>query len=142
MTQLKIQRLDKEVELPCYKREGDAGLDLRSAEEKLIKSGEKVIVKTGIKMVIPSGHVGLIWDRSGIAAKNAIHCLAGVIDCTYRGELGVVMHNLSNTDFLIEKNMRIAQMLVQPIVSAKIEEVENVEESIRGENGFGSSGVN
>ena len=142
MVQVKIQRINKEIDLPSYKREGDAGIDLRSAEEKLIKQGAKVAVKTGVRIVLPEGYAGLIWDRSGLAAKNAIHCLAGVIDCTFRGEMCVVMHNLGDEDFLIEKNMRIAQLLVQPVATAKIEEVDNIDlNTVRGENKFGSSGL-
>ncbi len=141
MVELKIHRTNKDIDLPQYTRSNDAALDLRSAEVKLLKSGEKTIVKTGIKMAIPGGHVGLIWDRSGIAAKHEVHCLAGVIDSDYRGEIGVVLKNLGSNTFLIEKNMRIAQMLIQPVINPNIIEVESLEEDTqRGAGGFGSSG--
>jgi dUTP pyrophosphatase len=141
MVEVRMHRLDKTVELPTYAKKGDAAFDLRSAEEKTVKPGEKTIVKTGLSLAIPEGHVGLVWDRSGIAAKHGMHCLAGVIDSAYRGEVGVVMKNLGDCDFVIEKNMRVAQMLIQPVATAKLIEVEELEETDRGAGGFGSTGV-
>jgi dUTP pyrophosphatase len=137
---MKFQRLSKEIDLPSYSKEGDAGIDLRASEDKLIESKE--IVSTGIKVAIPENHVGLIWDRSGLAAKNELHVLAGVIDSNYRGEIKVVIKNLSKTPFQVEKNMRIAQLLIQPIKTVTIEEVEQLEETNRGNEGFGSTGLN
>ena len=141
MVQVKIHRIDKEVELPFYAKQGDAAFDLRSSEQKTLKAGEKHTVKTGLRVAIPEGYVGLIWDRSGMAAKHGIHCLAGVIDSGYRGEIGVVMKNLGSGDFTIEKNMRIAQMLIQPVATANLVEVDDLDESERGASGFGSTGL-
>ena len=143
MVELKIHRLDKTVDVPQYMRDGDAAFDLRSAQEKLLAPGEKAIIKTGLQMAIPAQHVGLIWDRSGLAAKHSIHCLAGVIDSQYRGEVGVVLKNLGDAEFLIEKNMRIAQMIVQPFASARIVESEEKipEDTERGAGGFGHTGL-
>jgi len=138
--ELKVQRLDKEIDLPNYAHEGDAALDLRSAEEFVLKPLEKKLVKTGIKMAIPEGHAGLVWDRSGLAAKNGIHVLAGVIDSGYRGEICVVIINLGKEEFKVEKNSRIAQMLIQPVQTVKVIEAESLEETKRGEKGFGSTG--
>jgi dUTP pyrophosphatase len=140
--QLKIQRLDKDVEIPSYSHKGDAAFDLRSAESKILKKNERYTFKTGIKIAIPKNHVGLVWDRSGHAHKNGIHVLAGVIDSSYRGEIGVVLKNLGDQDFEIEKNMRIAQMLIQPVLNPIIEEVEELEKTSRNEGGFGSTGNN
>src|SRR3990167_9444380 len=114
---IKIQRMDKSIELPCYQKEDDAGLDLRSAEDLVLASGEKAVVKTGLKIALPPNHVGLIWDRSGLAAKHGLHSLAGVIDCGYRGEISIVLINLGKESFHIEKGMRIAQMLIQPVAN-------------------------
>ncbi len=139
--ELKITRIDKEVKLPGYAYEHDAAFDLPSREDVVVLPGEKKIVKTGLKMMIPKGHVGLIWDRSGLAAKKSIHCMAGVIDSGYRGEIGVVLINLGKEEFAIEKNMRIAQLLIQPVMQPKITEVEELDDSERGEGGFGSSGM-
>lgn len=143
MVELRIHRLDPTVEMPKYARDGDAAFDLRAAEEKLLAPGEKAIIKTGIQMAIPAQHVGLIWDRSGLAAKHSIHCLAGVIDSQYRGEVGVVLKNLGDASFLIEKNMRIAQMLIQPFASANISESSEKipEDTARGTGGFGHTGL-
>ena len=106
MVELKIQRIDKEVDLPNYSYRHDAGLDLRSAEECVIKPGERRVIKTGLRTAIPENHVGLIWDKSGIASKFGIRVLAGVIDTGYRGEIGVVLINLGQEDFKIDKNMK------------------------------------
>ncbi len=139
--EIRIQRLDKELELPDYAHEHDAAMDLRAAHEEILAAGEKKIVKTGIKIAIPTGHAGLIWDRSGLAAKNSIHTLAGVIDAGYRGEVGVVMINLGGEEFKVDKGMRIAQMLIHPIINVKVTEVDELDETERGEGGFGSTGV-
>ncbi len=138
---LEVQRLDKSIDLPAIAHEGDAALDLRSSEDKILKAGQQSVVKTGLKVSIPKGCVGVIKDRSGLAAKNGLHCLAGVIDSGYRGEIGVVIRNLGNEDFHIEKNMRIAQMLVLDHHSPVVEEVDSLEDSSRSEKGFGSTGT-
>jgi len=141
-SKLLINRLDKSVELPAYARQFDAGLDLRSREEVVIHPGERAVVKTGIKVALPENHVGLIWDRSGLAAKHAVTTMAGVIDSGYRGEVGVVLINHGKEPFTIEKGMRIAQLLVQPVVTPHIEEVDELEENTdRGSGGFGSTGL-
>ena len=136
-----ITRVDKSIEMPSYAKEGDAAFDLRAAEDVEIKSGHRAVVKTGLKMAIPKGHVGLIWDRSGLASKHGMTVLAGVIDSSYRGEVGVVLKNLGEESFKVEKNMRIAQMLIQPVVSANIEETEELDITDRGEGGWGSTGL-
>ncbi len=141
MVEVKIHMTDKTVDAPKYAKENDAAFDIRSSEEKVFRPGEKLIVKTGMRMAIPEGHVGLIWDRSGLAAKHSIHCLAGVIDAGYRGEVGVVMKNLGTEEFLIEKNMRIAQMLIQPVATAKLTEVDSLDDTDRSSGGFGSTGL-
>ncbi|MBE0460588.1 MAG: dUTP diphosphatase [Candidatus Aminicenantes bacterium] len=136
---LKVQRMNKDIKLPHYGHKGDAGLDLFSSAEYVLEKGEVKSINTGIKVAIPEGHVGLIWDKSGISLK-AIHRLAGVIDSGYRGEVKVVMANLSNMHFSIEKGMKIAQLIVQPVNEVEVEEVEELEETPRGGNGFGSTG--
>ncbi len=128
--------------MPFFAYEHDAAFDLRASHSEIIRPSEKKIIKTGISMAIPTGYVGLIWDRSGMAAKFSLHTLAGVIDSGFRGEIGVVMFNLGNEEFNIEKNMRIAQMLIQPVVCPTISEVDDLDDSARGEGGFGSSGTN
>jgi dUTP pyrophosphatase len=97
-------------------------------------------VKTGLAFAIPSGYVGLIWDRSGLAAKHGLHKLAGVIDAGYRGEVGVVLINHGSESFTVEKGMRVAQMLIQSVERVSLTEVEDLDETKRGEGGFGSTG--
>jgi dUTP pyrophosphatase len=137
--ELKVKRIHKDAKLPCYGHVGDAGLDLFSVMECVLKGGEVRAISTGIQVAIPDGYVGLVWDKSGISLKN-MHRLAGVVDSGYRGEIKVVMTNLSTEAFPIEKGMKIAQMLIQPIVKVKVAESEVLDETTRGENGFGSTG--
>lgn len=138
---IRIQRINKELPLPTFHYEGDAAFDLHSAEDKLLQPMEKAILKAGIKIAIPKHHVGLIWDRSGLAAKHSLHCLAGVIDSGYRGEISVILINLGKERFQIEKGMRIAQMLIQPVaMQAVLEEVDELDITERHDKAFGSSG--
>jgi len=141
MLKVKIQKIDPEIKIPSYAHAGDAGMDLYAAKDTIIKQGERKVVATGIKMEIPAGYVGLIWDKSGLASKNGLKIMGGVIDSTYRGEVGVVIINLGDQEYRVEKNTKIAQMLVQRIENVEIEEVNNLENSSRGEGGFGSSGI-
>ncbi len=138
---VKIQRIDKDIEMVRYAHDGDAAFDLRSSEDMNLSAGEKVIVPTGIKMAIPEGFAGLIWDRSGLAANSSLHCLAGVVDSGYRGEIKIVLVNLSNNDMYIKKGMRIAQMIIQKVEYPTLEEVESLNDTKRNEGGFGSTGL-
>lgn len=135
-----VKRLLPEAILPTYGRPGDAGLDIYACEPMEFPPGKRAVVKTGIALAVPEGFVGLVWDRSGMAVKNGMHCLAGVIDCTYRGELGIVLINLSETYYTVKRGDRIAQLLIQPVVTAVVREVDVLDASVRGQDGFGSSG--
>jgi len=137
---LKILKIDSEAIIPNYANEDDAGLDLYSAENFILKSGQRRAIETGIKMEIPEGYVGLVWDKSGLAVNDGIKTTAGVVDSGYRGEIKIVLINLSNQDFEIKKGQKIAQMLIQKVEHPKIEIVEFLSESGRGEGGFGSTG--
>jgi len=143
MIKLKVERIKKaknnKALLPSYTHEGDAGLDLRAAEDTLLKSGQRKLVPTGIKVAIPPGYVGLIKDRSGLAAKSGIHTLAGVVDSGYRGEVGVVLYNTSEKDFSVAGGERIAQLLIMPVAKVEVEETD-LDTTQRGEKGWGSSG--
>jgi len=138
---LKIKKLTESSIIPKYFGPREAGLDLYSNEETILQPNERRIVPTGIAMAIPENHVGLIWDRSGLAAKNGLKTMGGVIDSTYRGEVKIIMHNLSTEPFTIEKGMRIAQILIQPITQKQILEVEELDETERKDSGFGSTGL-
>jgi dUTP pyrophosphatase len=138
--ELKIKRIHPAAKLPGYGHPGDAGLDLYSAVDHVLAPGSVFAVPTGIKMAIPPGYVGLVWDKSGISLKG-VHRLAGVVDAGYRGEVQVVMVNLGGEPFAIKPGMKIAQMLIQPIVAVSVVETEALDETSRGEGGFGSTGL-
>jgi len=136
---LTVRRIHPEARLPVYQHPGDAGLDLFSAVDEVLGAGELRAVPTGIQMAIPQGHVGLIWDKSGISLQG-VHRLAGVVDAGYRGEVKVVMINLGREPYAIKKGMKIAQLLIQPVVAAEVAEVPDLDDTSRGEGGFGSTG--
>jgi len=140
MDKVQIQKLDPEISLPVYIHEDDAAFDLRSAEEIIIKPNDKVTIRTGIRIAIPKSHVGLIWDRSGLAHNNGITVLGGVLDAGYRGEVKVILKHLGEAPFKINKNDRIAQMLIQPYIKAEIEEVNELDETDR-KGGLGHTGI-
>ncbi len=129
------------LDLPAHTRPGDAGVDLRAAEAVVIAPGRRGLVGTGIHVAIPEGFAGFIKDRSGLAAKSGIHTLAGVVDSNYRGEVKVVLLNTGDSEFRVEINDRIAQMVVLPVAEVTLELREELEESDRGEHGWGSTGV-
>ncbi|MCB9802827.1 dUTP diphosphatase [Candidatus Nomurabacteria bacterium] len=137
---IKVKKLKEQAVLPQMMRQGDAAFDLSSCENFLLKSNETKIISTGLALEIPENYVGNIRDRSGLAAKHGLHTLAGIIDSNYRGEIGVVMVNLSKEDYQIKIGDRVAQMLIQKIEVVDFEEVQELSETNRGENGFNSSG--
>lgn len=136
---LKVKKTNNDAKLPQYGHSGDAGLDLFSAKDIVLERGQVEAVPTGIKVAVPDGFVGLVWDKSGVSLKG-VHRLAGVIDSGYRGEVKVVMINLGEREFVIEKGMKIAQMLVQPIARVAVVEKDDLDDTSRGEGGFGSTG--
>jgi dUTP pyrophosphatase len=137
--ELKVKKIQRDARLPQYGHKGDAGLDLFSSIDMVLEKGQVEAIPTGIKVAIPDGYVGLIWDKSGVSLK-AVHRLAGVIDSGYRGEVKVVVINLGDKSFAIKKGMKIAQILVQPITVVSVVEAEDLDDTTRGEGGFGSTG--
>jgi len=137
---LKIKKLNPEAKLPSYAHKGDAGLDLFSCEDVIIKAGERKTIGTGISIEFEEGYVALIWDKSGVAASG-IKSMGGVMEHTYRGEYKVVMLNTSSEDYKIKKRQKIAQLLIQPVITADVQEVEELSETKRGEGAFGSTGL-
>lgn len=131
-------------DLPHYSTPSSAGMDLRAnlEEDVRLKPLERALVKTGIFMELPTGYEAQVRPRSGLAAKNGITVLnaPGTIDSDYRGELGVILVNLSNQDFTIKDGERIAQLVVAKHEHIVWEEVTSLEESVRGTGGFGSTG--
>ena len=138
--ELKIKRIHDSAKLPSYGHKADAGLDLFSCVDCVLGPGEVKAVPTGIKVAIPLGFVGLVWDKSGISLKG-VHRLAGVVDAGYRGEVRVVMVNLGDKPFGIELGMKIAQMLIQPVMEVTVVEAQELDDTSRGEGGFGSTGL-
>ena len=145
MTKILIKRLSKEVSLPKYETAGSSGMDLAANIDANInlEPGKSTVVPTGLSIAIPLGFEVQIRPRSGLAAKNNISVLntPGTIDADYRGAIKVILINLSEEMFVIEKGLRIAQMVVCPIIQAEFEEVNELNETIRGTGGFGSTGT-
>jgi len=143
MVKLLIKKLQKNIILPEYKTDGSSGMDLMANVEQTVKilPGEKKIISTGIMVAIPEQYEIQIRPRSGLAAKNGISVLntPGTIDSDYRGEIKVILINLGKDIFQINKNDRIAQMIVCPIIKVELKEVESLPETIRGGGGFGST---
>ncbi len=137
---LTVKRIHPEAKLPVYGHPGDAGLDLFSVVDRDLAPGEVFAVPTGIQIAVPAGHVGLVWDKSGISLKG-VHRLAGVIDAGYRGEVQVVLINLGQAPFALRAGMKIAQLLVQPVQSVEVVESDSLDDTSRGQGGFGSTGL-
>ena len=143
MVKLLIKKLHKNIILPEYKTDGSSGMDLMANVDQTVKilPGEKKIISTGIMVAIPEQYEIQIRPRSGLAAKNGISVLntPGTIDSDYRGEIKVILINLGKDIFQINKNDRIAQMIVCPIIKVELKEVESLPETVRGDGGFGST---
>ena len=137
---LEVKRIHSEARLPFTGHPGDAGLDLFSVVDRDLMPGEVFAVPTGIQIAVPAGHVGLVWDKSGISLKG-VHRLAGVIDAGYRGEVQVVLINLGAAPFALRPGMKIAQLLVQPVAAVEVVECEALDDTPRGQGGFGSTGL-
>jgi dUTP pyrophosphatase len=140
---LRIRRLDPSVAAPAYAHLGDAGLDLCSAEDLTLGPGERAMVSTGFAMALPEGYAAFVQPRSGLAARSGISIVntPGLIDCHYRGEVKVILVNLGNEPFQVKRGDRIAQMVIQRVEAPRVEVVEELDETARGEGGFGSTGL-
>jgi len=139
-----IKRLDKSIELPSYAYTGDAGLDLRASESVTIEPLKRVLIPTGLAIAIPEGYAGFVQPRSGLALKLGLSIAntPGLIDSHYRGELKVIAVNLdTQSTIAIEKGERIAQLVIQQVPKVTLVEVDDLDETDRGQGGFGSSGV-
>ncbi|MCF2611786.1 dUTP diphosphatase [Fusobacterium perfoetens] len=141
--ELKILKLNEDAIIPNYAHKDDSGMDLYSVTEVLIKSGEHKLVKTGISIELPENTEAQIRPRSGLALKNGITVLntPGTIDEGYRGEIGIILINHSKEDFNVTKGMKIAQMVIMPVLKPSIKVVDTLSETERGNGGFGSTGV-
>lgn len=143
--ELKIKKLKENAHIPTYGTEFAAGCDLYAAEDNIvtIKPGETKLISTGLAMSIPDGYVGLIFARSGISIKRGLAPAnkVGVIDSDYRGEIMVALYNQSNTDQTVDINERVAQFILMPYTKADFKETDELDDTVRGNGGFGSTGT-
>ena len=144
MLPVPVRRLDPELPLPEYAKPGDAGVDLRSTESvTLAPGGGRALVPTGVAVAIPRGYAGFVQPRSGLALKHGVTCLntPGLIDSDYRGELKVLLVNTDPSEpFEVTRGERIAQLVIQAVEHVDFVEVESLDETERGEGGFGHTG--
>jgi dUTP pyrophosphatase len=138
-----VLSLDPELPMPQRAHPGDAGIDLHARVDCVIEAGEWLMIPTGIAVAIPEGHAGLVAPRSGLAARHGISVVngPGVVDAGYRGEINVILINQGSDPITFKRGDRIAQLLVVPVAVPELVPVEELPDSVRGEGGFGSSGV-
>lgn len=143
MNVIYIKKLVEDAILPEYAKEGDAGADLYSVEEVVVPARGRALVKTGISIQLPKNTEAQIRSRSGLAIKSGVFVLnsPGTIDEGYRGEICVILFNTTDEEFIVKKHMRIAQMVVKLVLPSRFFEVDELTDSDRGSNGFGSTGV-
>ena len=140
---LEVTRLDPALPLPRYAHQGDAGLDLYAAADAELAPHERALIPTGLAVAIPEGHAGFVQPRSGHAIRRGLGFVnaPGLIDSHYRGEIKLVAINLdANETLTIERGEKIAQLVVQPVVTVDVVEVDSLDETARGDGGFGSTG--
>jgi dUTP pyrophosphatase len=138
-----VKRLDPDLPLPTYATGGDAGLDLLAAADCSLGPGDRAAIPTGIAVAIPPGYAGFVHARSGRALREGLALVnaPGLIDAGYRGEINVIVTNLDvRTPIHIKRGDKVAQLVVQPVVSVRLQQVEVLPVSERGNGGFGSTG--
>lgn len=140
MPTIKFRLLKTGAKLPTYAHPDDAGFDIYSIEEKMLKPGDWHPFGTGLASEFPAGFYVEIRGRSGLAHHNAIHVLGGTVDAGFRGEWQIILINLGKKLYKVEKDERIAQGVLIPIAQAEIKETKKLSETLRGAGGFGSSG--
>ena len=140
--QINVKKLSENATIPTQGTKFAAGYDLYAAEDAVVVCGTRKLIKTNISMEINPGYYGRIAPRSGLAYKNGIDILAGVIDSDYRGDIGVILYNTDkNIDFTIKKGDRIAQIIFEACYTVTLNNVENLDNTLRQAGGFGSTGV-
>lgn len=140
MLTIEIKKLHDDSHAPSRNSAGDAGYDLYAIGHDVIKAGERQLVSTGISISIPRGYYGRVAPRSGLALRDGIDVLAGVIDAGYRGEVGVILINFGDKNFAFRKGDRIAQLIIEKCHEVEWQEVDELNGTARGDGGFGSSG--
>lgn len=142
MIEIPVRRLDSGLPLPAYARPGDAGLDLLAAQDVTLAPGERALVGTGIALAIPEGYAGFVLPRSGLALRHGVTLVntPGLIDAGYRGEVRLLMINLDRAAAVtLKRGERVAQLVVQRVEHARLDEVTELPASARGARGFGST---
>jgi dUTP pyrophosphatase len=140
MISVYIKKLEESAKIPTRATDSDAGYDLYSTNDGVVPAGGRKVIGTGIAIAIPPPYYGRVAPRSGLAVKRGIDVLAGVIDSGYRGEVGVVLQNLSNEDFPFKKGDRVAQLILEECNTIGWVELEELKDSVRSDGGFGSTG--
>ena len=143
MITVKVKKVKDNAIVPKYAHHGDAGVDLFAAEDYTLQPGERTVVATGIALAIPRGYEAQVRPKSGRAAKEGLSIVnsPGTIDADYRGEVGVIAINLGNEVIKIEQGQKVAQMVFNQVEEALFEEVKELEDTKRGDGGFGSTGL-
>lgn len=139
--ELQVQKLHPKAKIPSFAHDTDAGMDLCCVEEMTIAAGERAQIKTGIALAIPEGFVGLVWDKSGLAYKAGLTILGGVVDSGYTGEILILLQNTTANDYTFSAGDKITQILIQKVEHPEIVEVDSLQNSQRGNGGFGSTGI-
>ena len=133
--------LDAGARMPERAHKEDAGLDLYSREEQIILPGESAVFDTGVHVELPEGTFGKLESKSGLNVKYSVVSCGGVIDCGYTGSIAVKLYNLGDKPYMVRKGQKIVQMIIQPYLAPELEIVDRLEETERGEGGFGSTGM-
>lgn len=136
---LKIKKLYENTKLPTRAHHDDAGTDMYAQGDHIVEPHATVVIPTGVAMELEKGYVSLIWDKSSVGSKG-IKTLGGVIDAGYRGEYKIIVHNLNNEAYTFKHGDKVAQLLIQKVEFPELEEVTELNDSTRGEGGFGSTG--
>ncbi len=137
---IKVKKLHPDAKLPAYALPGDAGLDLFCLEGATLEPGQEHIFKTGIAIEFPPDYCALVWDKGGLSQKYGLKVMGGVFEHTYRGEYFIALLNTSSQSYTFKAGDKIAQLLLQPIVTAEIEVVDELTETTRGASRHGSTG--
>ena len=139
---VRFKRIHPDAAIPAYAHPSDAGMDVRSVEDLTIAPGGRALVRTGLVMMLPPMYEAQVRPRSGLALKHGVTVLntPGTIDSGYRGEVGVILANFGDSPFEVRKGDKVAQIVFAPVVQPGVEETEAIDETDRGEGGFGSTG--
>ena len=137
---IQVELVNEDATMPTRATDGSAGLDMYACQSAVIEAGKRTLVDTGVSIAIPHGYVGLIWPRSGLALKKGLDVGAGVIDSDYRNVIGVLLFNHTDDPYRVEPGDRIAQILIQPAVMVQPVQVSSLNQTDRGQSGYGSTG--